>query len=330
MKLFLGFLASLSLMSYAPVASAAGKRTQEFVKVQRDREVYVDWMKAKDGMPTVVLLNGLTYSTFQWDRFANSLNDLGYGVVRYDMFGMGKTLLKYAPILSRIELRDQIEDLRGLLGKLGISKANIVGLSYGGAIAVAFGSAYPNMLNKLILMAPFTEPVEAQDRWIKDQVWTTRQLQPWNMASDDELYDFFLKQIIYTTYPAVEPIVLENPFKLEAVFRLVQGVRKWNFLNDVKRLPANSVHMVIAGEDQYIPVATLEKFWKAVPAQSRASYFVIGDTEHKIPEDVPAYSAKWVAEILNNNPAIKGGAQFQGRSTSRTVTGPGGSRIELP
>ncbi len=40
--------------------------------------------------------------------------------------------------------------------------------------------------------------------------------------SDDDLYDLFLHQIVYATYPQAEPIVLENPFKLEATYRLVQ------------------------------------------------------------------------------------------------------------
>lgn len=330
MRLFISLVAMVGTICFSASALSAEQPWRKFVKVAPDRELWVDYMPAKAGKPTVVLLNGLTYSTFQWGRFAETLNEKGYGVVRYDMFGMGRTLLKYAPILARIELKDQISDLRSLLNKLNISKANLVGLSYGGGIAVAFGAAHPNMVNKLILMAPFTEPVEAQDLWIKDQIWATRKLQPWNMATDDELYDFFLKQIVYSTYPAVEPIILENPFKLEAVFRLVQGVRKWNAFDEAKKLPAGSVHMMIAGEDQYIPSAILEKFWKVVPAASRASYFVIQDTEHKIPEDIPSYSARWVAEIVNGNPAITGGAKFEGRSSSNTVRGPNGTRIELP
>lgn len=327
---FLGLIATIGMLGFSTSSEAAEKRWQDFVKVAPDRELYVDYTPAQTGKPTVVLLNGLTYSTHQWNRFAEALSDKGYGVVRYDMFGMGKTLLKYAPILARIELKDQISDLKNLLNKLKITKANLVGLSYGGGIAVAFGAAHPDRVNKLILMAPFTEPVEAQDRWIKDQIWATRKLQPWNTATDDELYDFFLKQIVYSTYPAVEPVILENPFKLEAVFRLVQGVRKWNAFDEAKRLPSGSVHMMIAGEDQYIPASILEKFWKVIPTGSRASYFIIGDTEHKIPEDVPSYSARWVGEILNGNPAISQGARFEGRSTSNTVRGPNGTRIELP
>ena len=33
----------------------------------------------------------------------------------------------------------------------------------------------------------------------------------------EAVYDYFLKQICYSTYPALEPIVLENPYKLEFI-----------------------------------------------------------------------------------------------------------------
>lgn len=330
MKLFFGFLIAAILGLSVNSFAGAPNRLQAFVKISKTRELYVDWMKAKEGQPTVVLLNGLTYSTFSWDKFAESLAAQGFGVLRYDMFGMGRTLLKYAPITDRIELKEQTGDLKALLDKLGLQKINLAGLSYGGGIAVAFTYEHPEMINKLILMAPFTEPVEGQDKWIKSQIALTRQMQPWNPATDVELYDFFLHQIVYSTYPAAEPVVLENPYKLEAVFRLVQGVRLWNAFEEAKRIPSASTHMIIAGKDQYIDRAKLEKFWKIVPARSRASLMTILDSEHKIPEDVPVYAASWVAEILKDNPLLKGGAEFQGDSRSEKARSVGGSEIELP
>lgn len=312
------------------VHANSGKRIQKFVQIKQDRELFVDWMPAKAGFQTVVVLNGLTYSTKQWDRFANSLHKMGYGLVRYDMIGMGQTLVKYAPVFRKIELADQVTDLKALISQLGLSRVNLLGLSYGGGVAIAFAAQNPSMVDKLILMAPFTQPVEGQDQWIKGQIWATRQLQPWNTSSDDELYDFFLKQIVYTTYPAAEPSVLENPFKLEAVFRLVQGIRKWSFVEAARSLPTNSVHMIIAGEDQYIPLETLEKFWNEIPSSSRASLMIINDSEHKIPEDVPHYSASWVAEILKGNPDLSGGRAYNGDSYTGVVNGPNGQQIKLP
>ncbi len=176
------------------------------------KELYVDYMAPAKDRPTVILLNGLTYSTVQWDKMTASLKDVGLGVVRYDMDGMGQTLLKYGLPNQPIAYMDQVTDLDALLKKLKLKGPfNIVGLSYGGAIAAEYAARFPKKIENLILMAPYTEALEKQDTWIKEQVALTRLQFPLNPYSDDAIYDYFLKQICFTTYPLVEPIVLENP-----------------------------------------------------------------------------------------------------------------------
>ena len=64
-------------------------------------------------------------------------------------------------------------------------------------------------------MAPYTQPLKGQDDWIKQQISVTRMQFPFNPYSDEQLYDYFLRQICFSTYPSLEPIVLENPYKLE-------------------------------------------------------------------------------------------------------------------
>lgn len=297
-----------------------------FVALKKDREVFVRWTKAKPGQPTAILLNGLTYSTRQWDDFSQVLAAQGFGVLRYDMTGMGETLLKYAPILAEISYRDQVKDLNLLTQKLGITgKLNLVGLSYGGAIALAYAAAYPNDVKNVIVMAPFTRPLAEQDEWIKSQIWYTRRVVPFNPASDDELYDYYLRQVIYTTYPSVEPIVLENPFKLEGVFRMVQGVRKWTSDDAVNLLPKASVHLMIAGNDQYIKRRVMEDFWATVPQDRRASMIVVNNSEHKMPESVPFFAATWVGEILKKNPVLSSGREFDADPFAGSVRYEGGN-----
>ena len=261
-------------------------------------ELYAKYEKAADPKaPTVMLLNGLTYSTRQWESFAQVLRSRGISVLRYDMFGMGNTLLRYGPVLSVIPYQFQVETLKALLEKLKIaSPYNLVGLSYGGAIATAFGAEFPELTGRLFLMAPYTRPLEEQDKWIKSQIWQNRQMFPFNPASDDELYDYFLRQIIYTTYPAAEPISVENPLKLEGIFRLVQGVRKWDSKKAVKRLPEGSVYLMIAEKDQYIKRSVMDEFWTWVPDLAKAEIGLVPNSEHKIPEAAPKFSANWVAD----------------------------------
>ncbi len=264
-------------------------------------DVYVEYLAPKNDKPTVILLNGLTYSTRQWDKMTAVLKKMGLGVLRYDMTGMGKTLLKYGLRSEPYYYANQVLELDNLLTTLNIAKPyHIAGLSYGGGIAAAYSYKYPQKIKNAILMAPYTAPLAGQDQWIKTQISVTRAMFPANPYSNEELYDYFLRQICYSTYPSLEPIVLENPLKLEATFRLTQGIRKFNALDEVNRFPNNSVHLIIAKKDQYIPQAVLDGFWDALPLKARASRIYIEGSEHKIPEAVPQIAAEIILKIISS------------------------------
>lgn len=320
----------LLLFVLFPAFVFAAKGQKGFVQISPEREIFVDWVYAKPGHPTVVLINGLTYSTLQWDRFSKALADEGFGVLRFDPMGMGETLKKYAPALVDIAIEDQVKDLRLLLKTLKVPKPyNLVGLSYGGGLGILYASMHPTEVGQLIAMAPYTEPMASQDQWIRSQIWYVRQTQPWNQASDEELYSYFFRQIVYTTYPSVEPVVLENPYKLEAIFRLGNGIRKFIANQVVGTLPPNSLHLIIAGKDQYIPRGVLEDFWSHVPKSARASKIILNNSEHKIPEATPHFSASLVKEILSKNPVFTKGREIQADPYSGEVTYEDG-RFQLP
>ncbi len=271
-----------------------------FVRINTKKQLYVEYIAPQAGRPTVVLLNGLTYSTRQWDAMTVFLKKAGLGVVRYDMSGMGQTLLKYKTQYSAYQYTDQVLELDQLLTTLRIAKPyNLVGLSYGGGIAAAYTIQFPTNIKNAILMAPYTVALAKQDDWIKSQIRLTRVMNPFNVYSDDELYDYFLKQICYTTYPLVEPVVLENQYKLEAVFRLTQGIRKFDLIKYVHLFPPHSIHLVIAEKDQYIPQDVLNNFWNAIPILARASLTYVANSEHKMPEAVPEKSASLVDYIVS-------------------------------
>ena len=306
--------------SSSPGSTDSGAHVIGFVKITEKREIYVDYERPVPGRPTVVLLNGLTYRVGCWDTFTTALEGDGLGILRYDAVGQGETLLKYGIPTDAISLKDQVEDLRLLLNALGImDPVHLVGLSYGGAIDLMFAAQYPERTASVILMAPFVGPLASQDTWIRQQINQVHVLYPYNPATFDELYDYFLKFIIYQTYPAAEPIVLENPFKLEATFRMVQGVRKFHAKDIVDQLPAGKVHLMIARKDQYLENAVHEEFWSQLPASARASRIYIEGSEHKIPEAVPQFAADWVRRIVNGDASISGGATFVGDPKTNSV-----------
>lgn len=328
MLVVFGTVALVGADSRAVAVEIAITRVKKgFVKVRPDLQVYTETISPKAGQPTVILLNGLTYSTKQWTKYVNALVKIGVGVVSYDMRGMGQTLLKYGPALEVISYNEQVKDLKSLLVQLKIPPPyNLVGLSYGGGIGLAYAAAYSADIRNLILLAPFTEPLAQSDQWIKSQVALTSGLMMSASGgqTNDQLYDSFLHQTIYATYPASEPTVLENPYKLEAIFRMVQGIRKFKAVDSVNKLPQGTVHLVIAGNDQYIPRKVLLDFWKAVPKSVRRSISVILNSEHKIPEAVPNFLAAYTAEIVRGNALFSRDRSFSANPNTGLVEFVGG------
>ena len=303
----------VSGMTFASTSLTGEVETQQgFVKISKERELYVDYVAPKKGQPTLIILNGLTYSTIDWDDFVRPLQKHGVGILRYDMWGMGKTLLKYAPSVAPAKYEEQIEDLKKLLTVMKLKGPfNLVGLSYGGGIGLGFAGQYPKDVKNLILIAPYTEPLAGQYNWIMAQIWATRQMFPFNHSTDDELYDYFLHQIVYATYPQSEPVVLRNPFILESVYNMVRGIRKYRPIDDLDKLKVPT-HLMVARKDQYIPADVLERFWANVPATAKRSRLFVNKSEHKIPEAVPNFAASWVYQIAIGNELLQNGTDFEG------------------
>ena len=326
MKFFVGLILTMACsLSFAADLSVPFKG---FVNVAPGRDLYVDYVPATAGQPTVILLNGLTYSTVQWDPFVKALRTKGVGVFRYDMYGMGQTLLKYAPMTDVILPQNQITDLKALLTNFGMAAPyNIAGLSYGGGIAAGYAALYPEDIQNLIMMSPFTEPLSSQVNMINQEIASTRLMFPYNPASDDELYDYFLKQIVYMTYPSAEPNVVDNPYILEAVFRMAQGMRNFIPLKSAASLRVKALHLMVADKDQYIPQAVFDTYWNAVPVTSRASEIHIADSEHKMDQAVPNFASDWVYQILVGNPALFQGQSFLGSPFSGVVQNASGQSL---
>ena len=264
----------------------------------------------------------MTYRTGIWDSFVRQFAGNGHGILRYDPVGHGQTLLRDGAPTKKITLDDQVRDLKLLVDRLGLTPEtgspqgiNLVGISYGGALGAAFVAryAFPNngLVRNLIMMAPFTEPMEAQDKLIRSKVEAHRKLYPNDPRSFDELVDLYVKELVYTTYWQTEPIILEYPTKLEATARLAQGVHTFRFADIADRLADVPVHLIVALNDQYMPKAVHEKAWAQVPVAARASFLYINGSEHKIVEVRPHASAVWVERIVEGDQRLKDGRSWK-------------------
>jgi pimeloyl-ACP methyl ester carboxylesterase len=96
--------------------------------------------------PAVILLHGGNLDLRMWDDQMPVLVK-SFTVIRYDIRPYGRSAETEKGFSS-------VEDLRALTDHLNVKVASLVGLSLGGRIAIDFALAYPDRVNKLVLMGP--------------------------------------------------------------------------------------------------------------------------------------------------------------------------------
>jgi len=121
---------------------AAEPATSGYVRVP-DPVIYYE--EAGKGAP-VVLIHGGQMDRRMWDSQYESWAKT-YRVVRYDVRGFGRSATATVPY-------SDVDDLLAVLDSLAIAKANLVGLSLGGGIAIDFALAHPDRVASLIVAAP--------------------------------------------------------------------------------------------------------------------------------------------------------------------------------
>ncbi len=74
--------------------------------------------------------------TFQYDEFSRH-----FRVISLDLRGFGMS-----DVPESISVEDFVEDVINLMDELGLESANLLGLSMGGAVCMAFFKKYPEKL----------------------------------------------------------------------------------------------------------------------------------------------------------------------------------------
>lgn len=150
-----GFFVALALFSGALESPAYGQ-TEKAVAVEKHSghldiagsKIYYE--ECGTGAAVVLLHDGLLHSVTwdpEWDPLCRK-----YHAVRYDRRGYGRSDLPKAPF-------SPTEDLYTLLTHLNIGHAVVVGNSSGGALAIDFALAHPEMVEGLFLIGPVVDGV---------------------------------------------------------------------------------------------------------------------------------------------------------------------------
>lgn len=106
---------------------------------------------------SVVLVPGFSIPYYIWDPTFDALADAGFHVVRYDLFGRG-----YSDRPDAIYDHDLfVQQLYELIEGLNLSRPiDLVGLSMGGPISLAFWRRYPSWIGKICFIGPAGFPMK--------------------------------------------------------------------------------------------------------------------------------------------------------------------------
>lgn len=96
--------------------------------------------------PPVVLIGGLGSAQAAWMLQVRALSARLH-VVTYDHRGTGESELMDVPVT----MADYANDLLGLLDQLGLARAHLVGLSFGGRVAMTLALLHPARVSRLVL-----------------------------------------------------------------------------------------------------------------------------------------------------------------------------------
>jgi len=100
-----------------------------------------------DGHP-VVLLHGFPEIAYSWRHQVPALFDAGYRVISYDQRGCGQSAKP--DDVGAYGLESLVDDLIGLLDRLGLENATVVGHDWGSIVAWTAAVTHPDRIDRVV------------------------------------------------------------------------------------------------------------------------------------------------------------------------------------
>ena len=112
--------------------------------------VRIHYQEAGDqNAPPMILIHGFISSTLVWSEVFLPLARAGFHVIAPDLPGYGYS---EKPRDGEYTIKSQAQAVVGLMDRLGIEKATVVGASYGAAIAATIALDHPERVERLVLI----------------------------------------------------------------------------------------------------------------------------------------------------------------------------------
>jgi pimeloyl-ACP methyl ester carboxylesterase len=249
--------------------------------------------------PSVLLVHGLGSSIYTWkDTLPSLVRE--HDVVALDLPGFGRSEIPpglSAEIYSRT--------VTGLLDRLGVARASLVGHSLGGAVAVLVAASQPERVDRLVLLdAAGFHLAPAERPWLlrllaSDAGGVLARLPRKRLFVTLALHQVFHDGRNVTDERIDEYLApAERPGAVEALRLLLapRGVAALTPFEDVAKRVRASTLVVWGREDAWMPLADAERLAAAIP---RARSVVLDACGHMPQEELPAETSRLVSGFLD-------------------------------
>ncbi|QVK18573.1 alpha/beta hydrolase [Mycoplasmatota bacterium] len=205
----------------------------------------------------ILLLNGIMMSTLSWKLFLNAFK--GNQIILVDFFDQGNS----EKLIDEDYKQDlQVELVYNLIKHLKLDKINVVGISYGGEVALQFAVKYQAYIDKLIVFntASYTSP------WLEDigRGWIataeTNDANAFYKVTIPVIYspDFYTKNIDWMkNREKLLHQVFKKPF-LDAMIRLIKSAEGYDVRNVLNTIFIPT--LLVGAENDYLTPLPEQRF----------------------------------------------------------------------
>lgn len=315
------------------VGNQIGSQTVTQVATKDRTRLHVIVNEGRVGKATFVLLNGLVFESTRWNTMAEELSAKGHTVIRvaYRLQPEALRLLRRGEepkaFATGIEASGLAEDLHDALVALKVqNKIQLVGLSYGAAVAAEFAARYPKTIDNTILIAPLVIPLDYYDpsgQYLRGWLSTVRfwenascdmygMWNPWLCASRDYWYNTFYNALygrfLHTRVQDIPRDIHPAVYK-KSVFHLVRAVRDFNLNQYTAKIP--NLHLMVGSRDERALLEHQVGAWTNAPKANKRSLVTFVGAQHALPVEAPVRTAEWLDLIALQKPELQGGRSFK-------------------
>ncbi len=214
----------------------------------KGRNIYYD-VKG-EGKP-ILILNGIMMSTKSWEPFVHSFT-ANNKLIRLDFIDQGQS----DRLENSVYNQDlQVDIIETLLEELKLHSVNVVGISYGGEVAVKFACKHPNQVERLVLFntTSYTNPWISEIGKSWNNIGKTRNGQNYYQATIPVIYSpsFYERRLDWMKKREQVLIpVFSNPDFLNAMERLTNSAESYDERENLGNI--NSPTLIVAADEDYL------------------------------------------------------------------------------